>query len=537
VQAQRDGDWVDLDPSFVSTQPGVAVGSNAVVIEGLPDDLIASVHVALRRGDVTVAEATFPGSAAVGQVIELSFTAQSAEAVALWRESETAARRFSAVLHDVAQSLGWIAGAAGPLDPAPTSADEGRSVEAAPRRRTFPVPSRPSAFQRIVLDPAAGPWVARLAVPGRTIEAGPFERTELDSFEIQVTVRAPLVSDHVTRVPWGGGAAGWLTVVVGAGRVSDARLAAEADPLYRSLNRLAGLEQEARGAMTPPVQYRSAADDLEEAARDGWDTFSRTAPRVLGWAVLHGIGRVSERSASGRVIRQGLRLAAVRWRPVEGDGERGDTGSIEIQVSDPVTIGALEGDVSAASLRAANGVLQSAVLSQVLNRVAEKAPETAFDVTLRAIGTRRPIAVYRDAADLPESWPATVRATTSIGLRAGYAVLAPESFDDGAVGWWHVGIFDGETLGWVPAPHGALHGRVDMDAPVRTDDLESLLASLPALHRALRWLADLPGSGSMSLSAVPAAACSSAAVASGVMAVSVQDPWPRPDVPALCGTR
>ncbi len=507
VQAQADDGWVDLDPSFPSSLPGETPGTDPAVQERVPEGLRAAVDVSLRRGDLVLAEVTLPADAVVGQSIDLSFTARSERVVALWDSSERAARRFGYSAYDLARALGWT------------------------RTKLARSSPRPSAFQRILLDPEAGPWIARLEVPGRTIEAGPFERSDLDSLELQISVRAPLVPAHVLRAPWGGGADGRLSVVLAAGRVSDARLALEAEPFYRSINRLATLEQEARSAMTPPVQYRSASDSLGAGARDGWDAFSRHAPRVLGWAVLQGVDRVSEASPSGRVIRQGLRLAAVRWRPVAGSG----SGSMEIRLSDPVTIGALRGQASAASLRAANGVLQSAVVSQVLNRVAERAPETAFDVTLRAIGTRRPLAAYRDTAQLPTTWPEAVRAQASASLRFGYAVLAPETLDDGAPGWWHVGIFDGETLGWVPAAQGAWHGRVDMDAPVRIDDLESLLASLPALHRAFRWLADLPGSGAMALSSVPAAACASAAVAAEVMGASAEDPWPRPDVPALCG--
>ena len=56
------------------------------------------------------------------------------------------------------------------------------------------------------------------------------------------------------------------------------------------------------------------------------------------------------------------------------------------------------------------------------------------------------------------------RAEATLGLRAGYAVLASESLDGGNAGWWHVGIVDGEMVGWIPGAHTALNGRVDMGA-------------------------------------------------------------------------
>jgi hypothetical protein len=206
-------------------------------------------------------------------------------------------------------------------------------------------------------------------------------------------------------------------------------------------------------------------------------------------------------------------------------------------LSDPVTIGQLSGLASAASLRAANGLLQSAVLSQILTRLVERAPETAFDVTLRAIGTGSGLIVVGAEDQLPAAWPAAMRAEAMLGLRAGYAVMAPGTFDAGHPGWWHVGVFDGEMVGWIPGPQTALHGRVDIGSAAPLDDLETLLASLPSLHRATRWLADLLGSGPKALASVPAAACGSAAVAANVLARTLAPPFPHPDVLSLCGPR
>ena len=199
-------------------------------------------------------------------------------------------------------------------------------------------------------------------------------------------------------------------------------------------------------------------------------------------------------------------------------------------------MGQIVAPVSAASLRAANGLLQSAVLSQVLNRVTDRAPETAFDVTLRAIGTGQDLVVYSSAGGIPSTWPLAARAKALGELQAGYGVLAPASFGDGGTGWWDVSVADGEMLGWVAGAQTALQGRVELGAPGRLDGLEPLLASLPTLHRALRWLANLSGSGGAALVSVPQAACASAAVAAEVMSSSVPAAWPRPEVLALCGS-
>ncbi len=513
VQGQHEGEWVDLDPSFADTAVGEAVGSSPVTHATLPEVWTTTVHIELLRGDLPVAEAVLPAGSIVGQIVALSFTAQSEAAVALWQATETVVRRQAQELRALGRGIGWLPGPA--------------VVVRAPARA-----GRPSAFQRILFDAAVGPWEARLELPGRTLTAGPFELADLDSLLLRITVDAPLVPPQVFEVAWSGGPGGRLAIVVAAGMVSDGRLVTEAQPMFRSLNRLANAEQRARDGMRPPTAYRAASETLAGAARAEWEEFERAAPVALAWALLRGVDRVSNQSPAARVIRQGLRLAAVRWRPP--DAAR--AGTLEVLMVDPFTVGQIVVPVSAASLRAANGLLQSAVFSQILNRLTDRAPETAFDITLRAIGTGRDLVVYGGADGIPATWPLAARAKALGELRAGYFVLAPASFGAGGAGWWKVSVADGETLGWVAGAQTALQGRVELGVPGRLDELEPLLASLPALHRALRWLANLSGSGGTALVSVPEAACASAAVAAEIMSSSVPAAWPRPEVLVLCGS-
>ena len=542
VQARRDGQWVDLDPSFVDAAAGEPVAAASEWHDRLPAELLTRVRVELRRGDLVVAEAELPASRVVGETLLLGFTAQSRDAVLLWELSEALVVEQVEALKRIARGLGLLPQPGGTPDPsepldllARVGPRQQVTLPAEPSLRAVRVQPtrRPSAFRRIFLDPDAGPWMARLEVPGQVLEAGPFEESDLDSLSMRVTVLAPRVPVHALEVPWGGGPDGTLAVAIGAGRVPDARLAIGAGPLHAELNRLAALEQAARGSMLPPISYYDAVETLDAAARDGWRAFERRVPGALAWALLQAIDRVSDHSPAGRVVREGLRLAAVRWRP---PGEA-LSGSLEVVVSDPVTIGQLSGLASAASLRAASGLLQSAVLSQILNRLVERAPETAFDVTLRAIGTGVGLVVFSAEDQLPTAWPVAARAEATLGLRAGYTVMAPGTFDDGHPGWWHVGIFDGEMVGWITGAQTALQGRVDIGSAAPLDDLETLLASLPWLHRATRWLADLSGGGPMALASVPAAACGSATVAADVLARTLAPPFPHPDVLSLCGPR
>lgn len=550
VQAQQDGLWVDLDPSFFDAQQGEARATAAQVSSGVPAEMTTRVRVELRRGDQVVAGADYDGAAIVGQSVNVRLVALAAIPIELWIDANDAMERWSTELRGLLESLGFVPrrrpvtdvdGLPGAIDRANASPADAPARQRVVRRirpvtevRSAPAATALAVVRRNYFVPEipedAGPWMATLIVPGQVLEAGPFEVADLALLQLRMSVAAPLAPEQVLQIPWGEGGRGGITVVVGAGRVGDARLSAVAAPVYSSLIALASIEANALDAMRPPVEYYRAVESLRSAAVNTWMEFSDAAPTALAWAVLRGVDRVSGGNAAGRVVRQGLRLAAVRWRP---PGEANE-GTLALLLHDPITIGQLTGVASSVDLRAGYGLLQSAVLSQILNRIADRAPQTAFDMTLRSIGTGSEIVGFREGEDPPDTWPVVARAATASRTRAGYAIMGPETPEDGFMGWWQVGLADGEITGWVSGAAGDIQGLVHVGAPVRADALDTLLASLPALHRAARWLADLTGDGSAGLSAVPAAACASAAVAADPMAAGLPPGWPRAEVLALC---
>ncbi len=553
VQAQHDGRWIDLDPSFFDAQQGEAHATTAQVFNAVPEELRTRVHVELRRGDQVVAGAEYDSLAIVGESVHVRLIALAAVSVQLWIDVNDVMERSAAELRELLESLGLAPRRRSVIavEEQPDAIDTGEAPAAdAPARqrvvrRVRPVTEvRPAAAPPIV-DPLpdvrrnyfvpeipedSGPWMANLIVPGQVLEAGPLEAADLASLQLRVSVAAPLVPDQVLQIPWGVGGRGGITVVVGAGRVGDARLAAVAAPVYRSLSALASIEVTSLDAMRPPIDYYRAIESLRRAAVEAWAEFSDAAPVALAWAALHGVDRVSGGNGAGRVVRQGLRLAAVRWRP---PGEEND-GSLALLLHDPIIIGQLTGVASSVDLRAGYGLLQSAVMSQILNRLADRAPHTAFDMTLRAIGTGEEIVGFREGEDPPNTWPVVARAATAPRMRAGYAIVGPQTPEEGFMGWWQVGLADGETTGWVSGAAGDIQGLVQVGVPWRADALDTLLASLPALHRAARWLADLTGEAPEGLSSVPVAACASAAVAADPMAAGLPPDWPRAEVLALC---
>ena len=560
LQAEREGDWVDLDPSFVDNVPGEARARDADFYEAVPDELRTSVSVELKRGELTVAEATFASDTIVGASVDLML-----ESLPLSAAVDLV--RFVQELERIAVALERVGGAFG-IRGAPNALREQEGGDApggptdvpgvvSPGEQTDSLPSDPQESDRATgeaqidaelnlrdaaelffrttglrIEADAGPWRARLLVPGQELEAGPFEAADVATLLLRVTVRLPSGPDQVLEIPWSSGG-GRITAVVGAGGVSESTIVRTTRPLYDDLTRLAGIEGESREAMRPPIAYHDAVESLRRATVDAWDAFAEHAPVALAWATLRGVDRVSVNSRSGRVVRQGLRMAAVRWRPPRGQEE----GFVAIVLADPITVGRLTGLSSAAELRAAYGLLQSAVVSQILNRLAGRAPDTAFDVTLRAIGTGQGLTGLVGVDGPPSAWPGGARAAANPMLRAGYAILGPEAFGgETALGWWQVGVADGETTGWVWSEHGPVQGAVWLGSAWRSEFLDTLLASLPALHRAVRWLAGLTGTGPTGLGSIPVAACASGAVAADALGARLPSGWPRPAVLYLCAS-
>ena len=108
VQAQRDGQWVDLDPSFVDAATGEPVAAASEWHDRLPPELLTRVRVELRRGDLAVAAAELPASRVVGETLLLAFTAQSRDAVQLWELSEALVAEQAEALRRIAWGLGLL---------------------------------------------------------------------------------------------------------------------------------------------------------------------------------------------------------------------------------------------------------------------------------------------------------------------------------------------------------------------------------------------------------------------------------------------
>jgi hypothetical protein len=516
LEADVDGEWVVLDPSFPGSQPGDMRGERSELLDEVPADQLGRFRIEILHSDLLLTGTEMHSGQLIGSDVEIFMESLAAgEATALTEVYEP---------------------------PGPeVSADEFPQVEISMPPQVFGVTAgkdpRGQLFvpERVAPDP--GPWMLHLVAAGTHLEAGPFEEPDLLGLSVRLTIEAPRAPAQVMQIPWGRSPHGGLTVAVGAGPVSSHHLARAAEPLFESLQELAAVELVAREAMRPPVAYADASINLHRVTRSAWREFGRSAPAAVGWAVLSSVDRVSSRILAGRIVWPGLRLAATRWVPPRGDS----AGAFVVYLDDPIVVGELAAGVSPAALQAAYGLLQSAVVSQVMHRVAGHAPATAFDVTLRAIGTGQGLDWWTQPGALPERWPPAARSLASLDLGRGFVIMSsmeedPVS-DGGSVGWWSFGPFDGTTRGGVMTPYGFAQGEVSFgDGGVGTM-LDEVLASLPTLHRGLRWLANLTGSGVDGLDTVPFAACASAAIAAETMTVGMPDEWAKPDVALFCAGR
>lgn len=528
VEIAADHWWVEveddeigvLDPTFVGVGPDGTPGHDGRPVAELPDELQGRLQVTLVRGDVILAEAELTTAEAAGSLLELELVpSRSAGAPVAGGAAPDSTGVGSA--RRTRRGDATAAGAASAATPG-SGADGGWNEPlVVPGRWTSP----------------RGPWTVRLLLPGRTLEAGPVEGGELPNLVLRLRVSVPHGPVQRLDVPWGASPSGRLAVVVAGGRVTTGRLAEAARPLYRALRELGRAEVGARDALRPPRRYGEGIEGLRKAAEDVWETFGRAGPPALGWALLRALDDLDAGSSAARVLRPGLRVLAVRWRPPDPSA----TPYLAVTLDDPVIIGQVEAGLSVAELQSAYGLLQSAVLSQALHELVGEPPLTAFDVTLRAVGTGVGVGWFRSLEELPAEWPDTIRAVAADDLAAGHLLIGPlRPPRDPAVGlgmgWWQVGLREGRTRGKVVGPAGPRHGWVEMATPGWTD-LDGLLGSLPSLHRGLRWLATMPGAEGSRLRGIARSACASAALVGSTLGQGAPVEWPTPAVDAYCGSR
>lgn len=483
VEVDREGSWTALDPSFTGASLGSAYARDPRPLEEVPDTLRATVSAELRVGDQVVARLQAAAVDMAGKTIRAWGTPYRDAADETAADSERASR------------------------------GEGRAPESQPRPRPGWEPPWP------------GPWELHLAVAGRQAKAGPLGAAELSALTFHVELHAPRTPARSVEVPWGSLGDTRMVAVTGVGTTIDAM-----PPVRTAASRLAEAEGVAYRAMRPPKDYAEAARTMRLAAVQAWEAFGAVGPEAVGSALLSALERTIATTHGVEMVTAGLPFAVVRFDPPQDDR----SARLAVSLDAPAVVAA-SGSLGVRDLQLAHGVLQSAVLSQLLHHLSGRPAATAFDATLRAVGSGDVLEWWRHEGAIPEAWTLEGRAAVVADLRTGYGVAAPRTplgiGEDELIGWWRVAPMSGETSGWVMVGGDRVQGGVELGPPWQAEDLDALLGALRTLHRSLPLLGGYAAEGGSDLETVPETACAAADLAAEVLVHVV----PTVERPALVG--
>jgi hypothetical protein len=493
VEVRVGGGWVAADPSFPGAALGEAMGRRTEALGAVPARLVATARLEVTVGPRTLArlEVPVPELFGAGVKVRLAGPADAAGEGAAEPEIEIDPGNAGRDTTD--------AGLAGdeppdPLDPAP--------VEAA-----LPV-----------VDP--GPIVLEVVAAGRRVVAAPVPRQRLGDVRVEFDIEVP-PGRHVRAVlPFGADPLAQLTIVVSGGEVRQSAYARQLEALYAALRRLVTVEVEAleawrlrpredveatrnEGVLGPeregfprsPAMSNPALEveplvhpaiELHVAAIKTWEVFADQGVEAIGLALL---AAADQLHAPVAVERPDVRLVGLHFKPATPVTE----GDLTAWIADPARVGG-PADTQRVATQMALGLLQSAVAGQVLNRLADRPPVTAYDLTLRAVGSGSRLSWFQRGGNVP-AWPAEAVLAARSDLNAGNTVVGPSSpirrGDRDLLAWWAMAPASGQTAGRIQQPLGAAQAAVAIGPPVDLRSLDSILASLHDLHVAGGWLLTL----------------------------------------------
>ena len=159
------------------------------------------------------------------------------------------------------------------------------------------------------------------------------------------------------------------------------------------------------------------ADALHVAVVRASLEFERTGLGLLASALL---AATDQLAGPEGLARPGIRLVGMNWQLPE----TARAGELTIWIRDPIALGGVD-PARRRGVQSAYGLLRSAVLGHVLNSVADQPPATAFDVTLRTVGSGQRMGWWVPGSQPPPEWPSRARAAALRDLAAGYAVIGP----------------------------------------------------------------------------------------------------------------
>ena len=527
LEVRRDDQWTAMDASFAGTAIGQAIGRRGEPVDESLAVLSAIASLRLQLDEATLAELELPFGELIGSSVRVD------------RVVEIGAGSEELVVAEDTEASPEDASPAEPLD-------EEAEAEA-----------RLAATLADVLVPApVGAVALTLAAAGRTVTTPLIERAELARVELEIDVDVPMGSDIHARIPYGADPSARLAVVFASGAMPRAYLRDRTVPLFDALSELSAaefaafeawmarprnrsnsplvgpvLEREPAGPKVEAGDPEHPATALHIAALRSWQVLEKDGLDAIAGALL--VAGENLRPASRGVYRGSARMAAVHWTPPTAESE----GRLTVWTSDPLRLGGLERNQRSATA-GAYGLLRSALTGQVLNRVADRPPVTAFDVTLRAVGTGGRLQWWLADDDSPDQWPAVAQTAALADLANGRLLVGlarpVERGGETLHGWWGVLDESGQTLGRVLTPSGVAQAFVRFATPRDNMSLDSVLATLHDLHAALRWLIGAARDDGQALASLLPGACAATPLISDLLRAGAPPGTVAPAFEAFC---
>ncbi len=544
IEVRDGGRWVAADPVFVGAALGDEMAPRRDTTSEVPTRLVASARLELTAGGRRLGGLQLPVAELFGTSVQVLLASPVPENEAVPPLDEEIA-------------------------PTPAMAVPSGEGDEEALAEVDPLDAKPVLDALPVLPP--GPIELEIRAAGRVIRALPVGRGRLGQVRLDIDIEIPPGRHVYAALPFGVDPFARLTVVVAGGEV---RSSAYADPLT---SLYVGLEQLAAAELVALEAWRARPDDEEEVDPNGaaadpsdevaaldtvaaeippdpgddpdapvepqvhpavelhlqtlhaWNLFADQGLEVIALALL---GAADQLRAAVPLQRAEIRIVGLHYRPGRPDAE----GGLTAWISDPARVGGAVAE-QRAPMQMALGLLQSAVVGQVLNHVADRPPMTAYDLTLRAVGSGSRLSWFRRGDDPPD-WPAAAVQMAAADLDAGRIVVGPgipiRRNDEELLAWWSIGASSGMTSGRIQQPMGIAQAAVALGPPVNLASLNSVLASLHDLHVAMRWLLTLGAADGGTLRGLVPGACAATPLVADLLRAGAPPDFVPPAFAAFC---
>ena len=551
VEVRDGGSWTPLDTAFRDSVPGNVFGRRGEPVDSVPDRWIATARIELVAGDRRLAGVILPMPDVFGSALHVGLAPPESEANP---EAEAGSEEDAGPLDESVEAT----------EPEFLTPREEALAALAMMEEHDPLDRAP--LDALLPGDAAGPVNLEIRAGGRVIPALPVMPEQLGDVRLRLDIEVPPGRHVRAALPFGTDPDAHLTVVLAGGAVRPAAYARQLVDLHAMMSRLltveiaaleawrlrpreedtdlAAMEAETveQGPVSSPLlnadgEFLTLEDvvlpvhpaiDLHVEAIQAWREFAVHGTEILGLSLLAAAERFSR---AVPVQLPDVRVVAINYRPANVAA----AGELNVWLADPIQLAGAAGSGRAAA-QSALGFLQSAVAGQVLNRLADRPPVTAYDLTLRAVGSGSRLSWF-EGRRAPENWPASAAAVARADLDRGGIVVGPDQpirrGGTELLAWWAMSG-SGQASGRVLTPLGVAQAAVGIGPPVNLADLDSTLASLHDLHVAASWMLTLGDPDASTLTDLVPGACAATPLVADLLRAGAPEDFVTPAFSTFC---